>query len=78
MVSRRGLAGQPPLRPGPSPVWTERAAFGDAVVAALLLAVVFLQGLSTSSGGRRGVPWWITGRLGVGQDSVPRTPSSAD
>jgi hypothetical protein len=64
-------------------VWTERAAFADAVVAALLLTVVGPQGpvdlvqrvswvVSVGL-----MSWWITGRLGVGRDPSPPARSSA-
>jgi hypothetical protein len=65
-------------------VWTERAAFADAVATALLLlTVVGPQGpidlvrwvswvVSVGL-----VSWWITGRLGVGRDPARPARSSA-
>ena len=62
---RRGRAG--------AWVWTELAAFADALVAALLLAIVAPQGaaglvgLVSWSVSIGLVSWWITGRLGIGR-----------
>jgi hypothetical protein len=64
-------------------VWTELAAFADAVVVALLLTVVRLQGPGDPiwwvswvvSVGL--ISWWITGRLGVGRNPWPCARSSA-
>jgi hypothetical protein len=64
-------------------VWTERAAFADAVVAALLPTVVGLQGPGDLVGrvslvvGVGLTSWWIAGRLGVGRDPSPSARSSA-
>jgi hypothetical protein len=58
-------------------VWTERAAFADVVVAALMLTLVGPQGpvdlvrrVSWVVGVGL-VSWWIAGRLGVGRDPSP-------
>lgn len=58
-------------------VWTERAAFADAVAAALLLLTAvglhgpadFVRGVSwvATVAGVGLVSWWITGRLGLGR-----------
>ncbi len=70
-------------------VWTEWAAFADAFVAALLLAVAVLpivgpQGPIVDLVRRVSwvvsvglLSWWITGRLGVGRDPSPPARSSA-
>jgi hypothetical protein len=64
-------------------VWTELAAFANAVVVALLVTVDRLQGpgdlnwwvLWVVSVGL--ISWWITGRLGVGRNPSPSARSSA-
>jgi hypothetical protein len=64
-------------------VWTELAAFADAVVVALLLTVVRPQGPGDLIWWVSWVvsvgltSWWITGRLGVGRNHSPFARSSA-
>ena len=63
-------------------VWTELAAFADAVVVALLLTVggpqrpdlIWWVSWVVSVGL---ISWWITGRLGVGRNPSPSARSSA-
>jgi hypothetical protein len=63
-------------------VWTELAAFADAVVVALLLTVggpqrpdlIWWVSWVVSVGL---ISWWITGRLGVGRNPAPSARSSA-